>query len=68
MLGEATVEDGVAVGFGGAVLEERGERREEVCCFVNERFGSLFDEEFRGCGTGGGRGGGHRGGERQWWW
>lgn len=50
MFGEAGVEDGVAVGFWGAVFEGAGEGGEEVGRFVEEGFGALSDEDGGGGG------------------
>lgn len=67
MFGEARVEDWVAVGFCGAVFKGTREGGEEVGRFVEEGFGALGDELWRGrggvgqdCGEGddGFRGGG----------
>lgn len=56
MFGEAFVEDGVAVGFGGAVFESAGVGGEEEVGAVEEGFGALGEECRGGCGVG------------EWWW
>jgi len=59
VLGEAGVEGGVAVGFGGAVFEDAGVGGEEEVRVVEEGFGALGEE---------GRGGGCVGKGWRWRW
>lgn len=63
MLGQAFVEDGVAVGFRGAVFESAGVGGEEEVGAVEEGFGALGQEG----GAGGGVGERGREGRGFWW-